>query len=163
MVLSYHDLNDSLLETITTIPGYLFEFETLMELYYLTGCRPIEALEKYRWTYLIGDKIQLITAKSSGTRTFELSELPVKFVDALRDEIWLFDLIRISQASYYFSRLWTYIPTFLGDKAVRLYAFRYRYVKWLQLQGLTDLEIQEKMGWDNVLLASRYYGAILNH
>jgi len=48
-----------------------------------------------------------------------------------------------------------------GDKQVKLYAFRYRYVKMYRRAGWTDKDIAEKMAWADVGLVDRYANAEL--
>lgn len=159
MVLTYDQLNTSLLATITTIPGYQESLMQLMSLLYKTGIRPVESLDRNRWNVLLNGNVQLITAKNSGIRIFDPSELPVPFYIDLLNDRWLFSDIRSSQSMYFFLKLWQYSKAKVGDKVVGLYAFRYRYVKYLVLEGYSPSEIQIKMGWSNVNLVHRYNGA----
>lgn len=159
MTLTYDQLNTSLLATITTIVGYQTQLKDLMSLLYSTGVRPVESLDRNRWSVLLNGKVQLITAKNSGLRIFEETELPEAFYLDLYNGRWLFSDIRSSQSMYFFLKLWQYSKAKVGDKVVGLYAFRYRYVKWLVLEGYSASEIQAKMGWSNINLVSRYNGA----
>lgn len=159
MILTYDQLNNSLLDTITTIVGYQTQLKELMSLLYSTGVRPVESLDRNRWAVLLNGKVQLITAKNSGIRIFDEAELPAAFYTDLYNGRWLFSDIRSSQAMYYFLKLWRYSKAKVGDKVVGLYAFRYRYVKYLVLEGYSPSEIQNKMGWSNVNLVHRYNGA----
>lgn len=159
MTLTYEQLNNSLLDTITTIVGYQPQLKELMSLLYSTGVRPVESLDKNRWSVLLNGKVQLVTAKNSGIRIFEETELPTAFYTDLVNGRWLFSDIRSSQSMYFFLKLWQYSKAKVGDKVVGLYAFRYRYVKYLVLEGYSPSEIQNKMGWSNVNLVHRYNGA----
>lgn len=159
MILTYDQLNTSLLATITTIVGYQTQLQDLMSLLYSTGIRPVESLDRNRWSVLLNGKVQLITAKNSGLRIFEETELPTAFYTDLYNGRWLFSDIRSSQSMYFFLKLWQYSKAMVGGKVVGLYAFRYRYVKWLVLEGYSDSEIKDKMGWSNINLVGRYNGA----
>lgn len=159
MELTYTQLNSSLLDTIRIIPGYQTTIPAALNLLYLSGCRPVEALDPERWTLNNYGLVELRTAKLGLVRTFETDQLPAEFVEALRDGRWLFHLIRISQVELFYARLWWYVGARVGEKEVKLYAFRYRYVKFLVRSGYSDQEIKTIMGWNSISLVSQYNNA----
>lgn len=127
----------------------------------MTGIRPIEGVESDRWSISLTGQIKLITAKTAQVRTFDPLELPLEFVEAIYGDRWPFMTIRISQAQQFFNKVFPYPTMFKGDKATNMYAFRYRYVKWLQRSGFPPSQIQYKMGWVDPQLVFRYAGARL--
>lgn len=161
MLLSYEELDAACRATITQLKGYPPELALLMALYYKTGCRPVEGVEENRWSLAIDGSVRLVTAKSGFVRSFNAIELPEPFYDAIESGFWPFPFTRQSGAEYYFQRVFVYPGLVKGGKKVRLYAFRYRYVKMYHRAGWTDKQIAEKMAWADVGLVDRYANAKL--
>lgn len=160
-LLTYDQLNSGCLATIMPVTGYQSELVLLMDLYYKSGVRPIEGVESNRWSVNLMGEIMLVTAKSGQVRYFDPMELPSEFVNALINARWPFPNIRISQAERFFSILFPYPTMTKGDKNSVMYAFRYRYVKWLISEGYPPSQVQMKMGWIDPDLVYRYGNAPL--
>lgn len=160
-LLTYDQLNSGCLATIMPVTGYQSDLMDLMQLYYQSGIRPIEGVESMRWSVNLIGEIMLVTAKSGQVRYFDPAELPASFVGSLLDGRWPFPNIRLSQAERFFQILFPYPTMTKGDKSSVMYAFRYRYVKWLVSQGYPPSQIQMKMGWVDPKLVARYGNAPL--
>ena len=160
-VVDYEKLDTGLLECIVNIHGYSPVYQTLMRMYYLTGCRDVELVSPEKWRINDGDEIVLATAKGQGLRKFNETDLPIDFVDALKNNDWLFSGITKGKAIYYYQRVSPLVGMYRGNKGVFLYAFRYRYVKYLRMSGLSYSEIKVIMGWESELMAERYSNAEL--
>jgi len=158
-VLTYSQLNTACLQVIQPVYGYELALVTMMELMYLTGCRPIEAVDRDRWFPVSGLLVEMDTAKNGSNRQFSESQLPDGFFQAIQDGRWLFPVSRLSQAQTFFVKNWPYPKAKVGQKDLQLYAFRYRYIKKLKLEGVTNLDIAAIMGWSTTALVSVYNGA----
>ena len=160
-ILSYPELDAACVSTIAPVPGYQHQLIILMELYYKTGIRPVEGVDPAKWSVDLMGNFRLITAKTGQVRTFDPAELPREFVDDILLGRWPFPNIRYSQAEQYFYKLFPYPLLRKGDRPSGLYAFRYRYVKGLKLDGYPNSQIQSKMAWSDPELVNRYSGASL--
>lgn len=161
MLLTYNELDTACRATITQLKGYPPELAILMNLYYKTGCRPVEGVEEDRWSLAMDGSVRLVTAKSGFVRSFHSIELPAQFYDAIESGFWPFPFTRLAGAEWYFRKVFFYPRVRKGDKQVKLYAFRYRYVKMYRRAGWTDKDIAEKMAWADVGLVDRYANAEL--
>jgi len=158
-ILTYTQLDDACKDTIKPVNGYGSDLVLMMQLFYDTGCRPIEIVQRERWSKVDALNIECDTAKNSSNRVFDSSSVPLDFFTAIQNDLWPFPVSRLSQAYTFFSKNWPYPKAIVGQKEVELYAFRYRYVKKLKLDGLTDAQIAAEMGWSQTSLVGTYNGA----
>lgn len=158
-ILTYNQLDQACKDTIQAVNGYGSDLVLMMQLFYDTGCRPIEIVERDRWSKVDAMNIQCDTAKNSQNRVFDSSQVPIDFFTAIQSGLWPFPVSRLSQAYTFFSKNWPYPRAVVGKKEVELYAFRYRFVKKLKIDGLTDAQVASEMGWSSTSLVATYNGA----
>lgn len=161
MILTYNQLDSACLSTLVTPIGYQPSLVVALQILYAIGCRPTEVFEVHNWEDYSDSQVRMVTIKRGGMRYIDKSVLPVEFVNSLEMGLWYFNLVRISQLYNSFLKTWPYPQASVGNKDVKLYAFRYRYVKFLVREGYSEAQIQEIMGWGTQTLVGRYNGAII--
>lgn len=99
--------------------------------------------------------------KNNNIRTLSYSEFPLDFRDIIKHSTNVFLFNSVSSAQHFFSNHWKYKTIFHKTKNVASHLFRHNYAKKLKNQGLTDGQIQLKLGEKQLSSAQNYIYSIL--
>lgn len=161
MVLTYTQLNNSLLNVISH-PTYVNALvQDYFQNLYSIGCRPTELTSSSRWSLSPSADYLLLPSKNNNARVIA----PGLMTNYLKDQINA-GAARIYPYSYekflYWFSLWhEFQPCFIGTKSVDLYLFRHRFVKGLALAGYSVPYITAYMGWINPDMADNYINSVI--
>lgn len=162
-ILSYSELDTLCLNAINTPPNYPTYYAQPLSVLYSTGCRPAEIFTLSLWsgTDLLGYQLQPL--KGNSTRFFSAADLPLFF----RRWILGFDVdylkLTYGKSVGIFKQFAYPYPIYAKSKDCDLYCYRYRYVRKLQLDGLTLTQITDHMGWADEAIATGYLTTPLNY
>jgi len=130
---------------------------------YFTGCRPNELTNRQRWSYDGASTYALQPLKSNNLRYFDASILTGGLKRFIAGDQNQYSLISYSRMKQIFTTTSPFTQVYHETKAMDLYLFRYRYVKYLRLIGYSDLQIQDDMGWVDSFHVNGYADAILTY
>lgn len=159
--LSYEQLYDSLLASLVPRAGFNPYYFDLYTVYFVTGCRSAEVLDRSRWGSVDEAVVKLVPLKGNNQRLFDAATLPESFIGWINGYNNYFDDLTLRQLEYSFRLVFRYPNAFKGVKKSVLYLFRYRYVKDLSNKGFTFAEITDKMGWHSEGIAASYVNAAI--
>lgn len=146
MVISYGLLNNNLLQLLDFYSrSNKYQYECLQTLYN-TGCRYIECYEKNRWVDLGNDFYSVQSAKGGNLRLINKAVLPVMFQRSLSDSQNLFDCFRKTNMEREIKKNIGIRNITIGDKGCSIHLFRYRYIRGLELSGMSRSEIAIDVG-----------------
>jgi integrase len=120
---------------------------------YETGCRPVELLDRDRWSRRNLTEFDLITAKGSEPRIIRTDQLTKEIISAIDDtSIDLPSFFRISRRTcerffydYFFPDHWFFEDNDLkGSQG--MYIFRHIFVKRLIAEGMTISDVAAILG-----------------
>ena len=157
--LSYEQLDTSLQRLCVGMYSVPQEFTDAMKVYYLTGIRSSELLERGLWEDVDANTIVLHPLKSNNPREISKILLPSGFLEYVLDGTGNLRYLTERKLSYFMRVYYEYPRAAKGMKESALYLFRYRYVKSLFRDGLNETQVQEHMGWKNSSLPMRYNNA----
>lgn len=160
-IITDNELNTILYETIYTNRSIEPEIRLLIEILYSTGCRINDVLEYERWTVLMNGNIQLQPQKRNNLRIFGPGELPTLFYDNLVNGINTFDGYYYDKCEYYINEILRKNAIKRNKKYLTTHLFRHNYCKKLHNLGMTDEQIQLKLGLLNLASAQNYIYSIL--
>lgn len=161
-ILTYGELNDVCLSAMGPRVNQSWQFAEYLENIYSTGCRPAELLDVSRWSIGAGSTVVLQPLKGNNERVIEDVSVSALWLDAIDGQINIFNILTERKCRYYYQKYVSIYGLSVGSKDVELYTYRYRYVKSLNLDGFSDLEIQEIMGWTNLSVVGNYVNAVIN-
>lgn len=157
--LSYEQLDTSLQRLCVGMYSVPQEFTDAMKVYYLTGIRSAELLERGLWEDLDEHTIILHPLKSNNPRYISKVLLPSEFLEYILNGTGNLRYLTERKLSYFMRVYYEYPRAAKGMKESALYLFRYRYVKALFKDGLNETQVQDHMGWKNSSLPMRYNNA----
>lgn len=157
--LSYEQLDTSLQRLCVGMYSVPSEFTDAMKVYYLTGIRSSELLERGLWEDLDENRLLLHPLKSNNTREISKILLPSGFIEYVLNGTGNLRYITERKLSYFMKVYYEYPRAAKGMKGSAMYLFRYRYVKALFRDGLSEEQVQSHMGWKNASLPMRYNNA----
>jgi len=99
--------------------------------------------------------------KGNNVRTLSYTDFPLDFRDIIKHSTSVFLFNSVSNAQHFFSNHWKYKTIFHKTKNVSSHLFRHNYAKKLKSQGLTDGQIQLKLGEKQLSSAQNYIYSIL--
>ena len=137
------------------------EIRLLIEILYTTGCRINDVLEYNRWSVLMNGNIQLQPQKRNNLRVFGPDELPIMFYDNLVANIDTFEGFFYDKCEYYINEILRKNAIKRNRKYLTTHLFRHNYCKKLHNLGMTDEQIQLKLGLLNLASAQNYIYSIL--
>lgn len=156
MLLTFEQLESSLLKVMIPVAGYhdlIFDYFT--NLYYI-GCRPAELMNVEKWQRLDSQYFKLIPSKNNYPRFIKESAMSSPLVSAIDSGSSSPYGYKYFKQLYFFEKWFQYQPCHVGKKSIDLYLFRHHYVKKLYKDGHTIPEITSQMGWVNPLMAENY-------
>jgi hypothetical protein len=160
-VLSYDELNAALASCVSGLPNYPHIYADGLADLYATGCRPAEIFPPSGWARSGPDDIVFTPAKGNLQRTVAAADLSLSLLEFIDGANVHYRACTYSTVSNLFLRCWPLPRIYHESKPMDLYLFRYRYIKMLKLNGLTDLQIQDAMGWNGSEMPAVYYNAVL--
>lgn len=160
-IITDSELNTILYEAFYTNRSIDNEIRLLIEILYSTGCRINDILEYERWSVLMNGNIQLQPQKRNNLRIFEPAELPTLFYDNLVANIDTFDGYYYDKCEYYINEILRKNAIKRNKKYLTTHLFRHNYCKKLHNSGMTDEQIQLKLGLLNLASAQNYIYSIL--
>lgn len=160
-VITLPQLNTFCQQSILPLPHYYENSRAALEVMYLSGCRPAEAVDLSLWSVVNPTLFNLRPLKRNKTRSIDVSNFPPLFLSYFSGGSQEYRLATQSRCLNYFRHTWPAKQLQKGSKNVELYCYRYRYVKQLHANGATIQQIQNNMGWNNTELAQRYVDSVL--
>lgn len=160
-IITDSELNTILYEAFYTNRSIESEIRLLIEILYSTGCRINDILEYERWSVLMNGNIQLQPQKRNNLRIFEPADLPTLFYDNLVNDINTFDGYYYDKCEYYINEILRKNAIKRNKKYLTTHLFRHNYCKKLHNLGMTDEQIQLKLGLLNLASAQNYIYSIL--
>jgi hypothetical protein len=162
--LTLEELNDLCENYLVPLPFYSWNEAVFYQMLYYTGCRPAEAINPSRWSYVADRTFLLNPLKGNNTRTIVINEDVPRLLEYLiNGETWL-NRYSIAKFRFIWDKFNSYGQLIKGDKGIDLYCFRTLYVKKLKfIDGKTNSEIQTAMGWTNTHLPAIYYNSVIEN
>jgi len=160
-VVSYGELKTICLSAIVPIPVYPAVYGNFMSDLYYTGCRPNEFTNPDLWTPIGGGNFELQPLKGNNLRVINESQLSSAFIEWISGGSDLYKVVSYSKQLNLWNNQAKRNDLRVDRKPIDLYAFRYRYVKGLKLDGLSDAAIQAEMGWTNIGMVDQYVDAVI--
>lgn len=160
-ILTYNQLKSALVVVVGGSPFYSQFLTDAFFVMYWTGCRPVELLDRKRWRFDVNDDLFLQPAKGNSERLIPNQLWPTSFDGWVRGEDSSFRFVTYYNCRNLFHHLFPLRQTFIGNKQADQYLFRHRYVKNLKLNGRTDQQIQQDMGWSSESLVTRYVNSVV--
>lgn len=151
-----HELDEALLYVISRCRVDQPFFAKYYDALYHLGIRATEALMPSIWSFPSENTVVLQPHKGNNMRFFLRSDMPVDFLYSLEFPEFVEVVPSYSQLNYLFSIYMYYGKIFIGKKSSTLHLFRHNYVKKLKSSGLTDIEIQNKIGEKELSSAEQY-------
>jgi hypothetical protein len=161
MVLTFAQLESSLLDVVnytTTYSAYINDFFANL---YSTGCRPTELMHGNKWSAGVGLDWILQPSKNNNPRIIAGSQLSTFFKAQLTAGIEFPYPCSYGKLLYYFEQWYQYQPASIGLRSVDLYLFRHHFVKKLYNDGMSVSAITAYMGWINPLMADNYINSVI--
>lgn len=159
--LSYTELNKVCAAAATAVTQYPPVYSSFLPDLYNTGCRPNELTDKTLWTPIGGGFFELQPLKGNNVRVISESALSSYFVEWISGGTQLYENCTYSKQKQIWRVKNAYPQIYCVKKPMDLYLYRYRYVKHLDLIGMTSEEIQTEMGWTNAEMVDQYVSAPL--
>lgn len=161
--LTYSQLNDLCVNCINTPPNYPVYYRSPLQVMYDTGCRPMEVFTPSLWSGNDLDGYELQPLKGNDTRYFTGAFTSLDFRRWIQGLSSNFTKLTYGKSLGIFRQFAYPYPIFARTKQMDLYCFRYRYVRKLELDGLTLTQITDHMGWHDEAIAERYLTRPLNY
>ena len=155
-LLQYDQLNQLCLNVINLSASFYRKYNWYYNLLYLTGCRPSEPLNLDSWSFVSPSLIRLNPLKNNNPRFFDPGLLPGVFVESIASYDPLLTPSNLSALNTAFKLLNTPGKVYTASDFAGMYVFRYRYVRYLLIQGMNMEEIKSHMGWHSVSMAESY-------
>ena len=146
-----------LVDDSRVIRPFLFPF---FEVMYFTGCRASEAIDQSLWGLTNPGVIILKPNKGNNSRIFNLNEIPESYQEYLKCDTVQRFAPKYDQLNYNFKQLFIYPQVYIGDKKCTLHLFRHDYAKRLKDMGLTDSEVQDKLGEKSISSVMAYIDSL---
>lgn len=161
--INYEQLRNFLLETNAKSLNFQdMRVYNSLNLVLATGCRACEVNLNY-WEILNETTIILTPSKRNLQRSFLWSEVPKDWINAIYTQNSVDFTQSYSTLERGFESFKGAFRLTLNKKELQIHAYRHLYAKTLALQGLTDIQIQLKMGEKWLTSAQKYiYSQIFN-
>lgn len=160
-ILTFSELENSLLDCIGNVASFYIDAKEVFELLMITGCRPLEIVQIDRWHDSVTSNVTLDAAKGNLTRIISKAILPAYFKSAITNQVNPFPSLSYVRYRYAFLHTYVYPNARIGNKQVALYLFRHYQFKKLHNLGKTDNEIKTYMGENSLPVTMKYiYGDI---
>ena len=158
-VLSTEELNIFCQSYLRSFPFYGAYVTDYFSTLYYSGMRSSEPLDNSLFSFEKEDYVILQPKKRNNLRQLPRNIFSDNVLKSWQyNGNWL-NSSSLSKYSNIFNKYSIYGQLFVLNKDVSMYVFRYNYVKQLQQQGLTVLEIQHEMGWTNLSMVYEYLNA----
>ena len=137
-------------------------FRTFFNVLWDTGCRPAEAFDITRWSFLSGSDCDLHPLKGNNIRTVSLAAASSSFLDCVINQTTPFQGLTLFQVQNLFDRIKLFHFLYSGDKVISLYIYRYRFVKQLYADGVPLATIAIIMGYTSTSTPQSYIDAVIS-
>jgi site-specific recombinase XerD len=161
MVLSFAQLESSLLDVVNYPTGYSPYINDFFSNLYSIGCRPTELLSSSHWMPAVGPDWILTPSKNNNNRYISASQMSSYFIGQLISGNPKPYPCSYGKFLYYFEQWYQYQPCSIGARSVDLYLFRHHFVKKLFNDGMSVPAITAYMGWINPLMADNYINSVI--
>lgn len=145
-LISNVDLENVMYDVISDINLYSHEIKIAAKMQYLTGCRANDVLEADRWILLMDGNLQLQPQKGNNIRTFEPLDVDNDFYDYIVEGHFLLDGLNYRKYNYYIELAMHKYAFKVFSKSITSHLFRHNYAKKLHDTGMSDVDIQNKLG-----------------
>jgi hypothetical protein len=162
-VLNYSELDTLCLNAINTPPNYPVYYRNPLRVLYDTGCRPMEIFTPSLWSGNDISGYTLNPLKGNAPRYFPPGFTILDFRRYISGSSSNFTKLTYGKSVGIFKQFAYPYPIFAKSKDCDLYSYRYRYVRKLQLDGLTLAQITDHMGWADEAIATGYLVTPLNY
>ena len=138
-------------------------FYTFFEIMYELGVRAGEAINIQLWKRTVNNTITLQPQKNNEKRIFDASIINSTFIDYIDNPDTFPSYVNYSRLNSEFRKYTMFHKIYVGDKSSSLHLFRHNFVKKLQVQGYTDIEIKEVMGERNLSSVASYTNSVYSN
>lgn len=160
-VLSFETLEDSIRVFLFRIPSELFIYRDFFENLINNGFRLSELLDFSRFTVIQDNIITFQPLKRNNLRLFTDNDFTPLFYNSILNKYPLYHSFSVHQTYTIFERYFPIQNIHHKTKPISNHVFRHYYAKKLFLSGLTEEEIQTKMGEKNIISSNNYIYSVL--
>lgn len=156
MVYSYSQLDTAARDFLHSIERFDPIMGSIFRTMYRTGCRFHEVKDLSRWCKIDNNHFECSTLKKNHNRIFTSQSLDPLLISQLHDNFDMYALTSYSNCLLWFQRLFPYQNIYVGKTKIATHLFRHLYAKKWSRKGLSDVEVQHKMGEKNLVSALSY-------
>lgn len=155
-IISNSELDSKLASILGSSILYTHEIKIVAEMQYLCGCRANDLLEFNRWSVLLSGQLQLIPQKGNNVRLFDLSEVNDDWYYSVATNSSLLNSLNYRKYNYYVERALKKWDFHVMSKNISTHVFRHNYAKKLHDSGMSDVDVQTKLGERRLSSAQGY-------
>lgn len=137
--ISLSELDNFLKNQIANFPVYLPDITLALQVLYITGCRPIEVCEPFRWQQVANNQLQLTPVKFSNNRCFGIELFNQQWLQLLQNNDVYITQINYRKLQYHWYKKIGKFGISTGNKKSLLHLFRHNYIK-KNLENVQTLE-----------------------